>query len=155
MWGVGFSLALAALLQGELGIDCERGAGENRVSQASDPPFARDETLPTTTVNWTSDAPETGPPACRGKEDCPPWSSCEEDHVGRQICHCGLGYHPPPCVWLHASQSLPCPADSLQPGAPGVVVLAGCLPDPALVPVHPGPFGGVPGLPGSCAEVTV
>ncbi|KAM6452030.1 protein HEG homolog 1-like isoform 2-T2 [Liasis olivaceus] len=32
------------------------------------------------------------PLACRGEEDCPPWSSCE-DRVGRRVCCCGLGYH--------------------------------------------------------------
>ncbi|XP_060549704.1 uncharacterized protein LOC117669204 isoform X2 [Pantherophis guttatus] len=91
MWGVGFSLALAAFLQVELGI----AAAESGVSQPpqSDPPFAWDETLPEMMVNWTNDAPEPAPPACHGGEDCPPWSSCEEDHVGRQICRCGLGYH--------------------------------------------------------------
>ncbi|KAH0627730.1 hypothetical protein JD844_003871, partial [Phrynosoma platyrhinos] len=48
-----------------------------------------------TTANRTDGT--SGEPAehllvCKGEDECPPWSHCE-DQAGRNSCRCGLGYH--------------------------------------------------------------
>ncbi|CAI5789461.1 Hypothetical predicted protein [Podarcis lilfordi] len=71
-------------------------------SAGSDPPSPSPLTwttpLPRSTASSGAAAPgEQEPPACRGEEDCPPWSSCEEQ-AGRNSCRCGLGYHLSPTL---------------------------------------------------------
>ncbi|XP_060136499.1 protein HEG-like isoform X2 [Zootoca vivipara] len=67
-------------------------------SAGLDPPSPSPPTWTTPLARSTDGAPgEQEPPACRGEEDCPPWSSCEEQ-AGRNSCHCGLGYHLSPTL---------------------------------------------------------
>ncbi|XP_077772785.1 uncharacterized protein LOC144324981 isoform X2 [Podarcis muralis] len=71
-------------------------------SAGSNPPSPSPPTwttpLPGSTASSGAGAPgEQEPPACRGEEDCPPWSSCEEQ-AGRNSCRCGLGYHLSPTL---------------------------------------------------------
>ncbi|XP_061442362.1 protein HEG homolog 1-like isoform X2 [Rhineura floridana] len=132
----GFCLGLALLQVGlgaSWGLRAEHSTGNRSAGLDHHPPspatWTTHLTVPAASGGNADAAKEPlEPPTCRGEEDCPPWSRCE-DHTGRRSCRCGLGYHLSPalgCVPVRAFPGLLVLQDL---GSPGQVLLGITTPE--------------------------